>query len=825
MSVSVPSRKRERLRKLLLKPSKPAPGGDLTAFDLRPTSLSHHQSQKFLDDALSALTSEEQATIRKHLESGSNQISAAVEQAYNAALGQKKVCEDKNWQCHYRGRDIVLRAEADKLLLWLDRFKFVGDIVANAFPLHVGLPWAGIRMVLEVTVLDSRQMAALLSGMNLSMYMANRLKVYLEYFIQLPYAIAKTQLKNSLVKMYALVLQFLATAIQTCERSRAGRALNALLFTSDLETFETRCKEWAVQVEIDASNCDRGLIQQDRNSARQWKDALEKKLQNLEETQNVHNSLALLRVKVDLGKLLIAKGAIYNSYADCDSQKCLEDTRTDLLGQIDDWANNPKSKCIFWLSGMAGTGKSTISRTVAYNLDQRRALGASFFFKRGERGRESAGRFFPTIAAQLADTLPELGASMADALDRDSLLCERNLQDQFEKLIFRPLHDVAQSHAPRLGLVIVIDALDECELSTEIRTMLTLLARLESINSFRLRIFVTSRPELPIKLGFKNMPEIFHYDVKLEEFQASTIAHDICAYFKHRFEEIKHEELERQLYEALPADWPGESNIQALVKLAVPLFIFAATVCRYVAESNPERRLESIIQQQQKISFSFSGLEKTYLPILNQLILGKDEQQKEQLLKAFRKVVGPIVLVAEPLSALSLSSLLEIPIRNIGEILRHLHSVLHIPNDRDAKIRLFHLSFGDFLLDGMHPERNPFLINKAATHGQLARQCLRHLNRPGTLRNDICGLQNEWVRRDEVGEERAADLIAIDTAYACSHWVWHLTNSGDRIRDNGPEHEFLKNHFLHWMEVMSWFGEIHIVVDQIDTMRCVLEVS
>lgn len=49
-----------------------------------------------------------------------------------------------------RGRPVILREEADKVIVWLDRFKAVGDIAMNADPIHAGLPWAGIRLLLEV---------------------------------------------------------------------------------------------------------------------------------------------------------------------------------------------------------------------------------------------------------------------------------------------------------------------------------------------------------------------------------------------------------------------------------------------------------------------------------------------------------------------------------------------------------------------------------------------------------------------------------------------------------------------------------------------------
>jgi hypothetical protein len=87
----------------------------------------------------------------------------------------------------------------------------------------------------------------------------------------------------------------------------------------------------------------------------------------------------------------------------------LPGTRTALLDEITAWASSPdgEGKCIFWLNGMAGTGKSTIARTVAGNFKKNSLLGASFFFKWGEAGRGDARKFFPTLA-RLMPRYPEL---------------------------------------------------------------------------------------------------------------------------------------------------------------------------------------------------------------------------------------------------------------------------------------------------------------------------------------------------------------------------------------------------------------------------------
>jgi adenylylsulfate kinase-like enzyme len=56
-----------------------------------------------------------------------------------------------------------------------------------------------------------------------------------------------------------------------------------------------------------------------------------------------------------------------------------------VLSDIEKWAISPHGKCIFCLNGMAGTGKSIISRIVACRLKENRLLGVSFFFKKGEK--------------------------------------------------------------------------------------------------------------------------------------------------------------------------------------------------------------------------------------------------------------------------------------------------------------------------------------------------------------------------------------------------------------------------------------------------------
>lgn len=85
---------------------------------------------------------------------------------------------------------------------------------------------------------------------------------------------------------------------------------------------------------------------------------------------------------------------------------------------------------------MAGTGKSTVSRTVAGQLKEKKLLGASFFFKRGEENRGNAKKLFPTLAAQLVTRIPQLIPRIRKAIDDDPHISERHSRSNLIKCSF-----------------------------------------------------------------------------------------------------------------------------------------------------------------------------------------------------------------------------------------------------------------------------------------------------------------------------------------------------------------------------------------------------
>ncbi|GIZ48192.1 hypothetical protein CKM354_001126300 [Cercospora kikuchii] len=532
--------------------------------------------------------------------------------------------------------------------------------------------------------------------------------------------------------------------------------------------------------------------------------------------------------KVDLSRLTVVRNAVFNSSVEETTSFCLEGTRSEILRNIQQWVDGSDEKSIFWLCGKAGTGKSTISRTIAQRLNQSQSLseqpclGASFFFKRGEQDRSNANLFFATIAAQFADLIPAMRRPILAALDKDSFMCSRGLQEQFEKLLLQPVLSLNPASLPRQRFVIVIDALDECDRSTDIRLFLRLLAQLDGESNLRLRIFLTSRPELPVQLGFRALDGSLHQDIVLEEVQADTIHRDIRAYFDAAFVKIREDRIDAVELQ----HWPSEANLQALVELAVPLFIFASTVCRFVSETKPRKRLELILAQRH--AAVTSHLAKTYLPILSRLLGGKPQREREELIQDFRKIVGPIVLAADPLSVSSLASLLcdesqDVEEEDIRELLRHLHSVLEVPSNPHDPVRLLHLSFRDFLVDAEREDQEGFWIDEVETHAKLSQYCLRRLNEDGVLRLDMCRVVQPGTRRFELSPQQIQTHIPPDVAYACSYWPLHIMKGRSRLRDNGGVHRFLRRHLLHWLEALSWLGRISSAIGHISALLSIVD--
>ncbi|KAJ9130547.1 vegetative incompatibility protein HET-E-1 [Pleurostoma richardsiae] len=525
--------------------------------------------------------------------------------------------------------------------------------------------------------------------------------------------------------------------------------------------------------------------------------------------------------KIDLSKLSVAAGAAFNSQANEHDPRCHPDTRVDLLAEIYKWIDQADGKCIFWLRGMAGTGKSTISRTVAEHLSTAKVPTASYFFKKGEGDRGKADKLFTTIAAQIVRQVQPLASHVRRVIEDDDSIGDKSKKEQFERLILEPLKKCTDEPRRPALVAVVIDALDECDREADARAIIHLLSRARELTTVRLRFFVTSRPELPIRLGFKDIGGSYE-DVALHDIPKSVIKHDIAAFLEHELRKIRRDynslcTPDRQL----SPEWPDSTTIQMLVDMAVPLFIFAATVCRFVGDlrfGGPEKGLARVLEYKAR---GTSNLDATYRPVLDQLLIGLTDSEKRGVVENFKQVVGSIVILASPLSTPSLHRLLALPLEIIEGQLGLLHSVLNVPPDSHSPVRLLHLSFRDFLVDperGKEQEQFPFWIDEKETHARLAVQCLRLLSTANALKRDVCSLQMPGARRSDIDRHTINQCLPAEVQYACLYWVHHLKQSNGIVQDGDAVDNFLRRHLLHWLEALGILGRISESIGMVDDL-------
>ena len=513
-----------------------------------------------------------------------------------------------------------------------------------------------------------------------------------------------------------------------------------------------------------------------------------------------------------------AVDAPFNAYFRRHERTCLPETRVDLLQEIYAWANSRDENFIFWLNGLAGTGKSTVARTVAYKYNEEKRLGASFFFSRGGGDISHARKFFPSIAVQLAKKSPSLQQHICDAIRENSDIAGQSLSDQWRQLVLRPLSKLASDSGLSL-YILVVDALDECDNENDIRIILQLLAEARALKTVQLRILLTSRPEIPIRYGFYQIPEAEHRDFVLHNILSPIIDHDIFIFLGYNLQIIGQERF-------ADASWPGEEVVERLVQKASGLFIWAATACRFIQEGKrfAKRRLNMILESNSNtITAPEKHLNDIYITVLkHSMSSGYTNEEREELYGLLRHILGTIVILLSPLSANSLSRLLHVTEENVNQTLDELHAILDIPKDPTCLLHLHHPSFRDFLLEKERCRDLNFYVDQRQAHQTLVNSCIRLMST--SLKQDICGQGAPGVLFTHIKSGRVDECLPLEVKYACLYWVQHLQKSSPQLQDNNQVYQFLQVHLLHWLEALSLIGRLSESIGMINNLLDIVDV-
>ncbi|KAK7030204.1 WD40 repeat-like protein [Favolaschia claudopus] len=453
--------------------------------------------------------------------------------------------------------------------------------------------------------------------------------------------------------------------------------------------------------------------------------------------------------------------------------ECLAGTRVKIIADITEQLMTQSKTPIIWLSGVAGSGKSTIATSVSEYFRVLGRLGAWIRFARNDVGRSDPIVVLHTIVWGLANAHPYMEQAICKALSQDSHLVEAPIEKQFQELLLQPLGTVKENI---IGpFIVIIDALDECAQETR-RAMIHLIANFFSKLPMTIRCLITSRPDADIARGFCNVNSVAKKSLVTE-------SEDISLYVRNRLYKIQQEHN-------LEFSWPKPEKTNRLMSLSGTLFIWAVTALNLVEGAfQPSNHLDTLLET----SFNEGSLDELYTLALMSNGYWNDPKFKESA----TFILATIALCRFPLTDTAIGAILGLEDGLTAQILTYFGAVIQWSPGGPAQT--LHASFGDFLLHSAG-KKNPWFFESAGANKILTSGCLTLLQK--CLKFNIYNFPDSHLLNSEV-PELAASNLAPGLIYASRFWGSHLAETEFDEEVITLLDSFLKHQFLFWLEILS----------------------
>ena len=484
-------------------------------------------------------------------------------------------------------------------------------------------------------------------------------------------------------------------------------------------------------------------------------------------------------------------------------EECTVGTRVKILEDITKWANNSSSgsPCVFWLTGQAGSGKTTIAYTIAKHFeedgpaDQLTVLGGNFLCSRQFEETRQCTRIIPTIAYQLARKCQSYANALYAADKFDAV--NHNISTQLKCLLVGPWQQSEAMRAPELPpYLIVMDALDEIEGDGGLAFLQDLFTAIIEYDLTDFKFLVTSRSD----------PKFARL---LDSFTSSA-----SCWLQH----VPIEEAELDIGTYLRTKLPKLSRHPGLAKLgrrAGGLFIYAATAVRYLTRYNSitiRDQAEMLSDLLSNSNDPASASDATFLidELYRHIMHDTFSKYKGKFLTRRLHILYTFLCTGERTSTSTVAALLvEGDDEAANALVEDLHAVLYTQDDH---VFWYHASFPDFIFDparsNFHVGKNryEFWCNEAVHHNLLGESCFHVMET--SLRFNIGNITSSFLFDSDntiVLCEQVNKNINGVLRYSCRHWTHHLPSPHSVDTKNLCDciSKFLQIQVLFWIEAMN----------------------
>ncbi|KZP18437.1 hypothetical protein FIBSPDRAFT_956229 [Athelia psychrophila] len=430
--------------------------------------------------------------------------------------------------------------------------------------------------------------------------------------------------------------------------------------------------------------------------------------------------------------------AVNPTYTHQGKLPCDEGTRVEVLAEIMEWINHraDENQSFLWLTGEPGAGKSAITASIARACKDDGTLWAQFFINRNNAETTDPRLYFPSIARQFIDhsTRPDVAIAIVEALKSRPSLMDGISHTQASQL-FVNAFKIACVSDQQQPVVVVIDGLDETDpekLAETAQIFSQIFSSLSDQTSRNAKVLISSRTDDDIRKPFAKMMDPRHVKhIHLDTSAASSIR-DVSAYMVRRIVRIVEDN------DLNWNEWPGEARMQALCIRGSGLFIWAVTVVKFFQDQIRVWGAECLNDLLD--AFSTNGMTDINTLYRTVIQLSYRDCSDAWRFETFRRIVGCVAALKEPLPIAAISNLLNLrrgpsssPV-DVVNFFCQTRTVLVAGADAiDGKtVPRLHKSFFEFITSE-RADAN-FRVNLHNASGELALQSVRHLVYIGTRR-------------------------------------------------------------------------------------------
>jgi len=341
----------------------------------------------------------------------------------------------------------------------------------------------------------------------------------------------------------------------------------------------------------------------------------------------------------------------YPTYDEQGKLPCDEGTRKEMLADITKWlySISPGSQNFLWLTGDPGSGKSAVTASLARDCLNKDILWAQFFINRNNVETTDPNSYFPSIARQLADRHSDVERAVHDRLKQERALVNCISSDQATALFIDALR-VASRLDPDRPVVVTIDALDETDRKRLKETAIIFSHLFEGLSKHpNVKVFMSSRTENDIQKPFtQSMNKEYMKHVHLD---TAASVEDVSLFLRRKVLQIVSD------HDLNWGEWPGEDGMALLGLRASGLFIWAVTAAKFLQEQIEEYGTECL----DEVLSALTGEALEDINTLYGLILRvtHNKHATDWDFEKFRRIVGAIIVLQEPLCLEDLVELLD----------------------------------------------------------------------------------------------------------------------------------------------------------------------